>query len=116
MRRLHDTRGEPMREDREALEKELHEAFAGGELRAVATRLLEAYGPELMGFLVAVLRDKEDASDVFAQASEDMWRGLPTYRGQAAFRTWVYTIARNAAHRFRRDPLRRRGVALSDCP
>jgi len=104
------------REDREALEAALQAAFVRGELRAVATRILEAYGPEIVGFLVAVLRDHDDAADAFAQASLDLWRGLPGYRAQASFRTWAYTIARNAAHRHRRDPLRRRGVALTDCP
>jgi RNA polymerase sigma-70 factor (ECF subfamily) len=109
-------------EEREALESALRAARARGELRVVATRVVEAYGAEILGFLAAVVRDRhdrrdrEEAGEVFAQFCEDLWAGLPAFRGEASFRTWAYTLARNAAHRHARDPLRRRGVALSDCP
>jgi RNA polymerase sigma-70 factor (ECF subfamily) len=101
--------------ERDELERTLRAACARGDFRAAATLVVERYGPEIVGFLVAVLRDKQVAGDVFSQFCEDLWSGLPAFRGQAAFRTWAYTLARNAAHRYRRDPLRRRGVALSDC-
>jgi RNA polymerase sigma-70 factor (ECF subfamily) len=103
-------------EERDALEGALREARARGDLRAVATCIVERYGGEILGFLSAALGDREEAGEVFAQFCEDMWSGLPAFRSHSSFRTWAYTIARNAAHRHRRDPLRRRGVALSDCP
>jgi len=102
--------------ERDELEGTLRAVCARGDFRAAATRIVEGYGAEIVGFLVAVLRDKQAAGDVFSQFCEDMWSGLPCFRGQSSFRTWSYTLARNAAHRYRRDPMRRRGVALSDCP
>ena len=101
---------------REELELALRSAWDAGDFRLCATELLTSYGPEILGFLAAAMRDREDAGDVFSQFSEDLWTGLPSFRGCSSFRTWAYTLARNAAHRYRRDPLRRRGVATSQCP
>src|SRR3954467_12676099 len=103
-------------EGREALEGALRAAWDAGELRLCATQILEGYGPEILGFLAAAMHDREAAGDVFSQFSEDLWSGLRAFRGHCSFRTWAYTLARNAAHRHRRDPLRRRGVAISECP
>jgi RNA polymerase sigma-70 factor (ECF subfamily) len=81
-----------------------------------ATLAIREYGPEVLGFLVAVLRSNEEAAEVFAQFCEDLWAGLPRFRWESSMRTWAYALARHAAFAFRRDPLRRRGVALSDHP
>lgn len=71
--------------------------------------MIEGYGSEVLGFLIAWMRDDNDAFEVFAQASEDLWTGLPRFEGRSSFRTWFYTLARNAASRFRRSPHRRIG-------
>ena len=91
------------------LEGEIHALREAGDLDAAATRAIEAYGAEVMGFLVSYMRDEDDAGDVFAQASEDLWKGLRGFDGRASLRTWFYTLARNAASRFRRSPHRRPG-------
>lgn len=91
----------------------LHER---GEMTAVAEGALREYGPEVLGLLVALLRDHVAASDVYADFCSSLWVGLSRFRWESSLRTWAYTIARNAAARFRRDPLRRRGVTLDDCP
>jgi RNA polymerase sigma-70 factor (ECF subfamily) len=69
---------------------------------------LEVYGDEVYGFLVNVLGDESNAEDVFAQVAEDLWRGLPRFGFRSSVRTWLYVLARNAAHRFRRSPWNRR--------
>jgi len=104
--------------ERLELERELSASFAEGhgDLRAVGARLVAGYGPEILGLLVAILRDERAAAEVFSQVSEDIWRGLPRFRGQSSFRTWAYTLAHHAVQRWRRDPLRRRGVELGECP
>lgn len=91
------------------LEGEIRALRESGDLEAAATRAIEAYGAEVMGFLVSYMRDEDDAGDVFAQASEDLWKGLRGFDGRASLRTWFYTLARNAASRFRRSPHRRPG-------
>jgi RNA polymerase sigma-70 factor (ECF subfamily) len=83
-----------------------------GDLQAAATAAILGYGPELLGYLSAVLRDRSDADEVFAQLGEDMWRGLAGFRRESSFRTWTYKLAWHAALRHRRDRFRRRGQAL----
>lgn len=91
------------------LEDEVRQLLAQGDLRAAATRTIRGYGPEVLGFLVTFLRDEADASDVFGQACEDLWRGLPRFESRSSMRTWFYTLARHAAARLRRSPHRRPG-------
>ena len=87
-----------------------------GNLHGAASVAIETYGPELFGYLTAVLRDDQDAQDTYAQTFEDMWRGLAAFEGRCAFRTWLYTLARHAAFRLRRSPhgKKRRRVPLSE--
>ena len=87
-----------------------------GHLAEAATRTLRAYGAEVLGFLVAVLRDERDAAEVYSRACADLWSGLPGFRWESSMRTWLYALARNAAHAHRRDPHRRRRVGLDEHP
>ncbi len=91
------------------LEQQIHSAIEAGELRKAATLAVEGYGPEVLGFLVAMFRNQHDAAEVFSQACEDLWTGLPGFRGYSSFRTWFYVLARHAASRFGRAPGRRPG-------
>jgi RNA polymerase sigma-70 factor (ECF subfamily) len=81
--------------------------LCSGELDAAASRALEAYGPELYGFLINLMGGEQDASDVFSQTAEDFWRGLSSFESRCSIRTWIYVLARNAAARFRRSPWHR---------
>lgn len=89
------------------LEQRIRAALAGGDLDEATTLALEAYGPELLGFLLALLRSPVDASDAFSDASIDVWRGLPGFQWQSSLRTWLYVLTRRAAYRLQRDPRRR---------
>lgn len=88
------------------------------ELDEAATVAIKAYGPEILGYLVSVARSEADAADVFSTFTEDLWKGLAKFRWEASFRTWAYTIARNAFRRLGRDPHRKAGrqVPLSQSP
>jgi RNA polymerase sigma-70 factor (ECF subfamily) len=97
-------------------ERVLRQRFEAGDLKAVATLALKVYGPEIMGFLVVVLRDPDEAGEVFSQFLEALWRGLPRFSWISSLRTWVYALARNAAHHHRRDRQRKRQVPLSLAP
>jgi len=103
-------------EEREILEATLRAHHARGDFRATATAALEAYGPEVLGFLVNLMRDRQDAGEVFSSFCEDVWAGLPGFKFQCSFRTWAYTLARHAAQRFREDPHARRRRGLADHP
>src|SRR5258705_7249526 len=85
-----------------------------GRLKDVASLAIESYGSEVLGFLQTMLRDHEDSNDAFAQACEDLWKGLPRFEGRASVKTWFYTLARHAASRLRRSSRRRRLAPLSE--
>jgi RNA polymerase sigma-70 factor (ECF subfamily) len=70
--------------------------------------VIRDYGPELLGYLTAIMRNDDWARDVFAQFCENMWRGLPAFRRECSVRTWCYVLAWNAGRRFDRDEYRRR--------
>ena len=89
------------------LDQRIRAALAGGDVDEATTLALEAYGPELLGFLLALLRSPVDAGDAFSDASIDVWRGLPGFQWQSSLRTWLYVLTRRAAYRLNRDPRRR---------
>jgi RNA polymerase sigma-70 factor, ECF subfamily len=96
------------------IEAELARLRASGHLKETASLAIESYGPEVLNFLEAMLRDHADSGDAFAQACEDLWRGLPRFEGRASLKTWFYTLARHAASRLRRSSHLRRQSALSE--
>jgi len=85
---------------RNELERKIRELFDSADFAAAASEALRGYGPEIFGFLVSMHQSPDDASEVFATFSEDLWRGLPKFGWGCTFRTWAYTIARNASNRF----------------
>jgi RNA polymerase sigma-70 factor (ECF subfamily) len=96
------------------VEAELGSLIRQRALDRAATRAIECYGPELLGFLINVLGSEADAAEVFSQMSEDLWRGLPAFATQCSVRTWLYVLARHAAARFRRSPWNRRARRTGD--
>jgi RNA polymerase sigma-70 factor (ECF subfamily) len=79
------------------------------DLGAAATEALDAYGSEVFAYLVNVMGSQSDASEVFSQVAEDLWRGLPKFGFRCSMRTWLYVLARHATARFRRTPWNRAG-------
>jgi RNA polymerase sigma-70 factor (ECF subfamily) len=85
---------------------------AEGRERDAAGLAIRELGPQILAYLAALLRNETDASEVFAQFAEDLWKGLPQFRGEASLRGWAYRIAWHAAARYARDPFRQRGRRL----
>jgi RNA polymerase sigma-70 factor, ECF subfamily len=88
--------------ERETLEQEIRRHRDAGDLQAAAAAALRGYGPELYGFLIAFHRREQDAAEVFSHFTERLWRGLPAFEWQCSFRTWAYTLVRNASITYRR--------------
>jgi RNA polymerase sigma-70 factor (ECF subfamily) len=93
-------------------EDRANDLIAAGDLRAAAEAIVRDHGPSILGYLASVLRNDADASDVFSQFTEDLWRGLPGFRGECPVRVWAYRVAWHAAARHLRDPYRQRGRRL----
>jgi RNA polymerase sigma factor (sigma-70 family) len=100
------------------LDLEVRRLCAAGELDAAATAAIEGLGPELLGFLVVLAGDPNDAGEIFADVCVRLWTSLSGFRWESSLRTWAYVVARRAAaaHRRSRDAWRARHVPVSQVP
>jgi len=94
------------------LEERIAALRAQGDLGGAATEAIRGLGPAVLRYLRSLLRDEDDATEAFSQFAENLWRGLPAFRGDSAFRTWAYRLAWNAALDVRDGAWRRRGRRL----
>ena len=99
--------------DRAALEQRIAAALEARTLDAAATLAIRGYGPEICGYLQAVVREEDAARDVFSMFAEDLWRGIAGFRQECSFRTWAYKLAWHAAARHFGDPYRARKRRLA---
>jgi RNA polymerase sigma-70 factor (ECF subfamily) len=106
------------KDKRKAAEQAVHAACSAGDFDGATTAALNGFGGEIFGFLVDRLGSESDASEVFSEFVEDLWRGLPAFEWRSTLRVWAYVLARNAANRYARNPARRasRNVPLSQAP
>jgi RNA polymerase sigma-70 factor (ECF subfamily) len=88
-----------------------------GDLHQAATLAIQGYGPEVLGFL-AVLVDRADAGEVFADVCVRLWKSLRSFRWDASLRTWVYVLARRACQAYlkERASYRDRHMRFSEVP
>jgi RNA polymerase sigma-70 factor (ECF subfamily) len=87
----------------------IRKLLAQGDLAGAATEAIRWLGPAILRYLRALLRDEADAADAFSQFAENLWKGLPGYRGGASLRTWAFRLARNAALNIRDEAWHRHG-------
>jgi RNA polymerase sigma-70 factor (ECF subfamily) len=96
------------------IEAGLAELVRAGDFAQAARRGLEAYGAEVYGFLIGTTGSESDAAEIYSQACEDFWKGLPAFQLRSSVRTWLYVLARHAAARFRRSPWSRRAARTGE--
>jgi RNA polymerase sigma-70 factor (ECF subfamily) len=98
--------------NRDAVESSIRALLDTGDLRSAATTVMREYGPQILGYQRAVLRDEGAAEEAFSRFAEGLWKGLARFRGEAAALTWAYRIAWGAVREVRREPYRRRARRL----
>ena len=67
------------------------------ERRALFARLIDEHGASLRRLAAAYLSDPTAREDLFQEIALAIWTGIPSFRGEASERTWVYRIAHNTA-------------------
>ena len=94
--------------------EELARAAASGSVEAFA-QLVELHEKRVYALALRMTGNQEDAADVAQEAFLAAWRGLPSFRGEAGFATWLYRLASNAAIDCLRRGKRQRGnLSLDD--
>jgi RNA polymerase sigma-70 factor (ECF subfamily) len=97
----------------EDLESRIASELDRGAYADAAAEVVRGYGPQILGYLRAVLRDQAVADEAFSQFSEDLWKGIAGFRRESSIKTWSYAVAWHAAQRLLRDPHRRRADRLA---
>jgi RNA polymerase sigma-70 factor (ECF subfamily) len=72
------------------------------------TELVRGYGPQLLGYLVTLLRDGDLAAEVFGEVCEGLWRGIGGFERECSYRSWAYRIAWIRAQNATRQRFRRK--------
>ena len=75
------------------------EAARAGDAGAFEV-LVVRYQVRIVSFAAAIVHDAGAAEDVAQEAFIRAWKGLPNFRGDSAFKTWLYRIASNAARTY----------------
>lgn len=75
---------------------------------AAWNQLVEATYRDVYTLCLRILRDPNDAAEATQDAFLKVWRNLAGFRGEAAFETWLYRVASNAALSKHRSRKRRR--------
>lgn len=103
-----------MGSDPSSLERLIRRHHQRGELKEAATAAIEGFGPEVLGFLAAVMKDEPAAGEVFTQLCEELWARIGSFSGETSFRAWLYSLAWTGWQRLRREPNFRKTVSLPE--
>ena len=77
--------------------------------------LVRKYENQIFRLARRMCSDPEDAADVAQEAFLAAWKGLPNFRQEAEFSTWLYRLTTNAAiDHLRRAKKQRGDVSLDD--
>jgi RNA polymerase sigma-70 factor, ECF subfamily len=96
-----------------SIELRTRELAAAGDLSGAATLAIRSFGADVLRYLRSLLRDEGAATDAFSTWAEHVWKGLPSFRGQASLRTWTFRLAYHAALNAKAEAWRRRGRRLA---
>jgi RNA polymerase sigma-70 factor (ECF subfamily) len=97
--------------DCEPDESQLVRASQTGDQQAFA-RLVQRYQHRIFNLSLRLVRDYDEASEITQEAFVAAWQGLPGFRGEAQFSTWLHHIAYHCAmHQIERQ---KREIALQE--
>lgn len=95
----------------EARDEELAALAAAGDGVAFET-LVTRYQARVFRLACRLVGNEADAPDVMQETFLQVHRGLPGFRGESRFSTWLFRIATNAALMLRRTRARRPAESL----
>lgn len=79
--------------------------------------LVETYETSVYRLALRMCGNAHDAEEVAQEAFVAAWKGLPAFRGESKFSSWLYQLTTNAAIDFlRREKRHRAAVPMEDEP
>lgn len=96
-----------MREDSELIAE-----AAQGDMKAFES-LIRRYEKRVYNTILRICGHPDDAFDLSQEVFLRVWRGLESFRGEAAFSTWLYRLCSNACMDFLRKRSRIKEEPLS---
>lgn len=73
------------------------------DYEAIFNELVKKYGEQLYWHVRGIIcTSHEDADDIVQEVFIKAWKGLPTFRGESGYFTWLWRIATNEALMFLR--------------
>lgn len=75
--------------------------------------LVERYLPVVEGYLRRRVARPQDQEDLTQEVFLRVYKGVADFRGDSSFGTWLFTIARNTCHQWRRRRRARPEAALN---
>lgn len=72
----------------------------GGDQNAFH-ELVQKYDTRIMGLALQLLKNKEDAEDIYQEVFLKAWRNLHTFEFKSDFYTWLYRITTNTCFSYR---------------
>jgi RNA polymerase sigma-70 factor (ECF subfamily) len=76
-------------------DEDLLQAYVDGDMEAFAV-LYQRHKGRILGYLMARLRDRDEAEEVFQVAFAKLHWGRKKYRPEIPFLPWMFTLTRNA--------------------
>jgi RNA polymerase sigma-70 factor (ECF subfamily) len=77
-------------------------------------RIMQRHEREIMGYLLRVSGDRDDAADLFQETWLRAYRAYPRLQPDSDVRPWLYAIAVNLCRNRARDGARRTRVIVAD--
>ena len=94
--------------------EELARAAAKGNTLAFE-ELVRLHEKKVYALTLRMCGNSDDAADAAQEAFLSAWRGLPSFRGEAGFSTWLYRLTSNAAiDQLRKGKRQREEASLDD--
>lgn len=99
----------------EITDKELLDQFRNEDTRNFAfNQLIRKYQQKIYYHIRRIVIDHEDANDVAQNTFIKVWKGLPDFREDSQFYTWLYRIATNEALTFLKQKKTRFFIPFGD--
>ncbi|PHQ62404.1 MAG: RNA polymerase [Maribacter sp.] len=82
------------------------------ELEAIFLTALEQNQQKLYRICSVYAKDEDDTKDLFQEVLVNIWKSMPSFKGEASIATWMYRITLNVCLRIRTKEIKKKKQLL----